>query len=186
MLIPVPGLERGSRALHISPCLSPVAVFGTRRMGPAAADGLSLPCPCPTDKGSLCWPGVVSSVIHWGCLETDAREVRSWKRSISEMAKLNFALKWKQVCREKSVCLCPSSAFGSLQAMAGAGRPGPSAWAGHEAMGRGRGSACAPGSPAPKSRVLHPCQRLEMDVEIGMHSSCCLMLSWSPSWWLCG
>lgn len=172
--------SRGSGVLHITPCLSPLAGFGTRRMGPAVADDLPLPYPCPRDKGSLCWPGVVSSGIHWGCLETDAGEVRSWKRSVSEMTKLNFALKWKQVCQEKRICPCPGSTFGSP----GASKPGPPAWAGHEA--RGRGSAHAPRSPAPKSGVLHPCRRLEMDVEVGMPSSCLLTLSCSPRRWLWG
>lgn len=53
------------------------------------------------------------------------------------------------------VCLpTPSSAFWSLQVMADIGKPGNSARAG--ATRRGRGSACAPGSPAPKIRGLAP------------------------------
>lgn len=141
MLIPIPGLKQGSSVLDITPCLSPVAslaVFETRLMGLAAADGLSLLYLCLTDKGLLCWPGVVSSVIHWGCLEMGAGAVRGRKCSVLEMVKLNFALKWQEVCWEKCICLCPGSAFGSLQVVAGAGKLGPSAQAGHEAMGRGR------------------------------------------------
>lgn len=73
---------------------------------------------------------------------------------MSEMEKLNFVFKWEQVCWEKCICLCPSSAFGSLQVMADSGKAGSSARAG--AAARGRGSACAPGSPALKIRGLPP------------------------------
>lgn len=69
---------------------------------------------------------------------------------MSEMEKLNFGFKWEQVCREK--CVCPSSAFGSLQVMVDTGKPGSSAQA--AVTGRGRGSACAPGSPATQIRGL--------------------------------
>lgn len=138
--------------MHITPCLSPLAGFGTRRMGPAAADDLPLPYPCPRDKGSLCWPGVVSSGIHWGCLETDAGEVRSWKRSVSEMTKLNFALKWKQVCQEKHIC--PGSAFGSLASDGQCRQTGTLrlGWA----RGQGQGQCSCPRKPCTQIGGLAP------------------------------
>lgn len=42
------------------------------------SDGLSLLYSCPTDRASLCWPGVVASLVPRGCLGTDAGEVPSW------------------------------------------------------------------------------------------------------------
>lgn len=94
------------------------------------------------------------------------------------MEKLNFAFKWEQVCREKRVC--PSSAFGSVQGTADTANQDPLLGLGPQG---GAGAVLVPQEALqPKLGVSHPCQQLEMDVEMGIPSSCLLALSWSPSW----
>lgn len=122
-----------------------VAAFGTHRIDPVMA------IPVSNGLGLTVLAGVVSSQtpsVRDGCWRCPELEMFHLGNGNAELCCKTGAHLLGEVCLPM-----PGSAYGSLQAMAGAGTPGPSAWAGHEATGMGRGSVCAPGT---QSRGLAP------------------------------